>query len=176
MSDSDGTTDGTIRALHSTIDILTTRLAERAAEIKVRRETHPYSEVDMDMHVEAVTKELRAEVERLKKNRCQLLDDGRLLICKDHEEVQGLRAENARLQDENRKMNATLAKDAIEIYEKEQEIERLTAAIRNTASEGTYDENAIRKAVSFDLAELIVAARAYFTDLVPPRSSEKKGG
>lgn len=35
-----------------------------------------------------------------------------------------------------------------------------TEAIRHTASQGTYDEMAIRKAVSFGLAELIVAERA----------------
>lgn len=40
------------------------------------------------------------------------------------------------------------------------EIERLTAAIRTTASQGTYDEMAIRKAVSFELAELIAEVRA----------------
>jgi hypothetical protein len=49
------------------------------------------------------------------------------------------------------------------------EIERLMAAIRSTATEGTYDEMAIRKAVSFELAELIVEARAAFADLVPQR-------
>ena len=38
------------------------------------------------------------------------------------------------------------------------EIERLMAAIQATASQGTYDEIAIRKAVSFELAELIVDA------------------
>jgi len=32
-------------------------------------------------------------------------------------------------------------------------------AIHTTASEGTYDEIAIRQAVSFELAELIVVAR-----------------
>ena len=37
--------------------------------------------------------------------------------------------------------------------------ERLRFAIQATASEGTYDEIAIRKAVSFELAELIVDAR-----------------
>lgn len=37
--------------------------------------------------------------------------------------------------------------------------ERLRAAIRSTATDGTYDEIAIRKVVSFELAELIVEAR-----------------
>lgn len=31
------------------------------------KEVHPYSEIDMDMHVEAVTKKLRDEIERLQK-------------------------------------------------------------------------------------------------------------
>lgn len=36
------------------------------AEIERRKAKYPYSEIDMDMHVEAVTKDLRAENARLK--------------------------------------------------------------------------------------------------------------
>jgi hypothetical protein len=50
--------------------------------------------------------------------------------------------------------------------------EQLRKAIRSTATEGTYDESAIRKAVSFELAELIVEARTTFINMVPP----KEGG
>lgn len=34
-------------------------------KIKAEREKYPYSEEDLDMHVEAVTKELKTEIERL---------------------------------------------------------------------------------------------------------------
>lgn len=54
-----------------------------------------------------------------------------------------------------------LLKGAVEtIQNDDAEIERLRAAIWSTASQGTYDELAIRKAVGFELAELIVAAHA----------------
>jgi hypothetical protein len=41
-------------------------LREAADEIERLKETYPYSELDMDMHVEAVTKDLKAEIERLR--------------------------------------------------------------------------------------------------------------
>lgn len=37
---------------------------------------------------------------------------------------------------------------------------KMVEAIRHTASDGTYSETAIRKAVAFELAETIVEARA----------------
>jgi hypothetical protein len=46
--------------------------------------------------------------------------------------VKQQRAEIERLTDENRKMNATIAKDAVEIYEKEAENERLRAELDKT--------------------------------------------
>lgn len=45
------------------------------------------------------------------------------------------------------------------VEKQDAEIEQLRAAIRITAGQGTYNEMAIRKAVSFELAELIVAER-----------------
>ncbi len=41
-------------------------LREAADEIERLKETYPYSELDMDMHVEAVTKDLKAEIEQLR--------------------------------------------------------------------------------------------------------------
>lgn len=53
--------------------------------------------------------------------------DAQFIIWRDRAEA--AEAENERLTGENRSMNGTLASDAIMIFERDQEIERLTAAI-----------------------------------------------
>lgn len=50
------------------------------------------------------------------------------------------------------------------------EIDRLLAAIRSTATQGTFDEIAIRKAVGFELAELICDMRSHQQQ---PRTDER---
>lgn len=47
----------------------------------------------------------------------------------------------------------------IKVRELQDEIERLRAAVHSTASQGTFNERAIRKVVSFELAELIMEER-----------------
>ena len=64
------------------------------------------------------------------------------------EEIRELRAEVERLTNDIATECDAWAKDCAKL-------EQLMQAIRSTASEGTYDEIAIRKAVSFELAELI---------------------
>jgi hypothetical protein len=60
-----------------------------ADEIERRKETYPYSELDMDMHVEAVTKEMRAALG-------QLLDAHWPLVeTADHEDANCKRAREA---------------------------------------------------------------------------------
>jgi hypothetical protein len=66
-------------------------------------------------------------VERLN-DRCELLDDGRLLVCKDHEAVKDLRAEVGRLAADLVEFRNAAADEMIKLRA---EIERLRAALKD---------------------------------------------
>jgi dynactin complex subunit len=85
----------------------------------------------------------RAEIER------------RLLL--DRREVA---AEIKQLRAESETFRTKLAEQCGQTLVARGKIARLMTIIAESASEGTYDEAAIRKAVSFELAELIVEAHA----------------
>lgn len=55
-------------------------------------------------------------------------------------------------------------------------VDQARRAICLTASQGTYDEMAIRKAVSFELAEMIVDARRAFEQVAGKAEQEKQNG
>jgi hypothetical protein len=73
------------------------------------------------------------------------------------ETVAALRAE---IDAEIERLSQVALDNLVRARKAEAEVEQLRVAIYSTASDGTYNESAIRKAVSFELAELIVDARA----------------
>jgi hypothetical protein len=77
------------------------------------------------------------------------------LLRRDSNEVSTL-SSNSRSEDDRLMASARLR---TELVDWRQATETLRAAIRATALDGKYNEAAIRKAVSFELAELIVAER-----------------
>jgi hypothetical protein len=49
--------------------------------------------------------------------------------------------------------------EALQGYMARAQVEKINRALRSTASSGTFDEMAVRKAVGFELAEMIMEVR-----------------